>query len=878
MSNLTDVELDHLIQQEAFQLGTKVAQIFSEIFFGVLAAWLSVTNGGSLAFVQRAALEKRLTVCCFLNMYVAMFSTFFNIFQLTNVDDAVLPSESGFVLDVARPIEWVLTCPLMQLSLVLMGGAKLPDYRRYLMPSFSVMILSCGTTAAFMNILSLKVLAYVIGVMLFTIMASFNRLQILEYSNGAEGLLSGDSEFRKATLLLLSTWTPFPTWFILSPEGFGIIDNVLVIQVGWAFLNIVSKFVFIFYIQRIKDLYCNRLKTKRELTGSSSGTKKMYGISGGGMNGSMSPPEFEMGGQMMMSSTDVQAYEMADKDAKREKLNAVVIETMSFLGMAQNTERFIRLLEKAEVTSISAAEKLNKEKCEKLSLPFDLVQALQRRVNVWKMNLVDEAEMELEKGEDHYIRKFMDMPHGDMHMQMPMPNMVPYSPQEGVGVSAAELEDVLHKMEQRLLGSQMQQIGQHQSQHQSQRQKPQADNMNVDASPQMADFFEKMQAMVASVEERLTQRIEATSKTAEHRAELRSFENLMNMKFDDKASEHHEDLAALEQRIIAQVERKVRSVSTTVDTCCQKVDLCFRKIDSSSIDVSGRITEKLDAQGKSHLEVLQSVKDSQAKTSAAGEVVWRQHFEELQNAMVCRHDEQEAVHKKRHDELIRQSAAKRIEELVSQVYNSSEASTSAFKELGETVVCELGSLASKLTMKLDTMHAVHTKHHTETDTALQRCEDSIAKKVSHVMEEAVIDTAKRISVDIVARTEKSIEQLDSSLAKRFQTAVEQAVSQGAQNGSNIATHKLEKAFENWESSQRSELASQTACILERIEDTQSSQTRKQGDREDKQNKRIEEILEISTNRNAQKTEAIGLAITKEIHGFAKRLNTKLPFR
>lgn len=42
---------------------------------------------------------------------------------------------------------------------------------------------------------------------------------------------------------------------------------------GWAFLNIVSKFTFIFYIQRIKDNYCNRLKVKREFVGIQSGGK-----------------------------------------------------------------------------------------------------------------------------------------------------------------------------------------------------------------------------------------------------------------------------------------------------------------------------------------------------------------------------------------------------------------------------------------------------------------------------------------------------------------------------------------------------------------------------------------------------------------------------
>merc|ERR1719498_2132058 len=96
----------------------------------------------------------------------------------------------------------------------------------------------------------------------------FNRQQIIEHSKGVEGLLSGDSEFRKATLILMFTWFPFPAWYILSPEGVGVIDSIVLVQMGWAFLNICAKFTLSFYIQRIKDNYCNRLKVKREMKGT----------------------------------------------------------------------------------------------------------------------------------------------------------------------------------------------------------------------------------------------------------------------------------------------------------------------------------------------------------------------------------------------------------------------------------------------------------------------------------------------------------------------------------------------------------------------------------------------------------------------------------
>lgn len=83
----------------------------------------------------QAALEKRLTVCCFLGagapkgsracsscleVYVGAFSAFFNFFQLTEagrpitfepslqVDDVLLDRDSSFTLDFSRPLEpWI---------------------------------------------------------------------------------------------------------------------------------------------------------------------------------------------------------------------------------------------------------------------------------------------------------------------------------------------------------------------------------------------------------------------------------------------------------------------------------------------------------------------------------------------------------------------------------------------------------------------------------------------------------------------------------------------------------------------------------------------------------------------------------------------------
>jgi bacteriorhodopsin len=365
--------LRHLKSQEdEYEAGSQMAQIFSSVMFGALTAYLIFSNSTRMSYIQRASLEKRLNTCCQINTIVAAISCFLNLFQMTEVDNWALPGQRQFTVDACRPIEWILTCPLMQLSLVLMGGSRIPEYRRVLMPGFAVVVLLFGSFTLFID----KPYTFIVWSCGFGIHCCamwFNRLQILEHSKGVEGILSGDSEFRKATLILIGTWFPFPAWYLLSPEGFDLIDDITIIQMGWAFLNITAKFTLIFYIQRIKDNYCNRLKVTREMKG---------------------------GG-------DIQWYDEDEEEGKQRKelggdLRACVMETMNFLGMSENVERFLRLLYQAQVCTLDDVARLSADDCDKLSLPFDLVHAVQKRHKVWALEMVDLAERELEAGEKHY--------------------------------------------------------------------------------------------------------------------------------------------------------------------------------------------------------------------------------------------------------------------------------------------------------------------------------------------------------------------------------------------------------------------------------------------------------------------------------------------
>jgi len=138
--------------------------------------------------------------------------------------------------------------------------------------------------------------------------------------------------------------------------------NWLVVKFSEKFLNIMAKFPFIFYIQRIKDKYCTKLQAKREL--------------------------------------------YRPKNAKHRdmegELNAVMLETLSFLGMSQHFDRILSLLANANITSTKQIAALSHEESMEKKIPWDIVRAMQKRLRVWRLETKDNAEVDLEEGEGHY--------------------------------------------------------------------------------------------------------------------------------------------------------------------------------------------------------------------------------------------------------------------------------------------------------------------------------------------------------------------------------------------------------------------------------------------------------------------------------------------
>eukprot|EP00435_Cladocopium_sp_Y103_P074709 s443_g50.t1 len=373
-----------------------IAQIIQGAMFIVLAMWLIFANNSKVAVAQRAPLEQRHAVCATISTAVALFSGFFNILQLTAIDDFDLPGrENNFSLNLSRPVEWIATCPIMQLKLVVLAGARVPSYRRFMMPLLSVAVLLCGTASMFTGD-ALRFGWYGFGLCLASIMFYHNILQISENSEGEENAFQGDSDFRKLSLLLIITWIPFPVWFSLSIEGFGVITDYLIIEMGWVVLNIISKFTFIILMQRMKMVHQRKLEAAREL----------YGLS---PTDEIPEDELKMKAKAQVPSAtggvaaSTYGLGVGEEAESEEKMVEVVAETMVTLGMSAHTDRMLRLLVENGVTNTAVLERLTGERCMELNLPWVLVEAAQKRWTAEKMNLGQDKGGLIEK-EDPFMK------------------------------------------------------------------------------------------------------------------------------------------------------------------------------------------------------------------------------------------------------------------------------------------------------------------------------------------------------------------------------------------------------------------------------------------------------------------------------------------
>lgn len=331
---------------------TRTALVVSGTFFGVTAAFLIFRNQIKLD-IANAPLDMRLNSSLKICTFICMFSCFFNFFQLTELDDLVIPASRAYILDLARPVEWIMTCPLLQLVVCIIAGPFIPGYRLYMMPFLSFLVLVLGVVAVSFNSSTPRSLFFLLSFFICMFMFWFNRKQILEATDGEEDLHKGWSSVRLLSVFLILTWFPFPVWFFLSPEGFDYIQSFQVVQVGWNVLNILAKGGFVAIVQWFKA------KFERECD---------FG--------------FEV------NDTE----EGAPRNVEYLDLHRVLEDTMEFLGMTPRLQELKRDMRRAKVKSCLNLYEMTEAKCKEVNLPWGIVFAAKRRM--YTVTVEDDKEHE----------------------------------------------------------------------------------------------------------------------------------------------------------------------------------------------------------------------------------------------------------------------------------------------------------------------------------------------------------------------------------------------------------------------------------------------------------------------------------------------------
>jgi bacteriorhodopsin len=337
------------IMQEQLTMASRISVFFSSVFFMMMAFYIIWSQSeGDIAVVKRSSLRVRLNYCIQVNLYICFFSCLFNTVQLMDEDDFTLGTVNH-TLDLGRPIEWIMTCPLMQLCIPIIAGVKVPESRTTIMPLVSVTILVFGLVSALVEAMVIKFVCYLAGAAFFLVLCYLINECIRDANDQRESLSHGSSNIRMLSLIVVFTWIPFPIWYALSPEGFNVIQNSAAMKVVVAFLNVISKGTFTLYLTRIRDDQRLREKVLAERIGT------------------------RMDGKFEMPTNVV----------------TIIQEALGKLGRGHDFEDVMSILQVNMITSAEDILVLTQPYCEDIGLPWSLVFAFRDQ---WRRMQVSNAD------------------------------------------------------------------------------------------------------------------------------------------------------------------------------------------------------------------------------------------------------------------------------------------------------------------------------------------------------------------------------------------------------------------------------------------------------------------------------------------------------
>lgn len=757
--------------------GTLLSQLLSGAVFVVLAAWLLHANSGGLSNIQRATIEKRLTVCCLLASYISLLSAFFNFFQLTTLDDVKM-AETSIWLDLARPLEWITTFPLMQLMLVLLGGGKVPDYRRFFMPGLALVMLGCGS-AFLLTKNSWRLIWYVASIPATLVMFWFNGKQLAEFSDGTEGFSTGDSDYRRATLVLILTWLPFPVWLAASPEGFGLFDDIVLAHIGWAFLNVATKLSFFGYLQKSRDRHIGSPKMRNDA----------YGMAVLPEPRPASPDGEEI------DIPPANCARAGPPPAKHQlDFSGVVVDTLAAISMGHRSAQLLSRLRDAQVSSVPALESLTAQRCRDLQLPWDVISAMQRHLRA-QYGPADPAGT-FASEQDRGVNLSEADQGGYWAVRRPVPGG-----EERIVPSGALLDEPLRSGlprpgEAEDLTS-LVALEAHLSAVQAELQK-------ISARPwPLADIMDKVTDVSASVgalklsQEQLGSRVEAlvcksqldtlhafNSMAEELRKEhARIQENITSSSMMLKA---HAEASQLESRAAAEADfSKVMSavkavserleqlnwkdlgalvnehlsshievVNMKVDT---KIDGIHVALQQQQAGVEANVTKALNELGRVKQNWEEELLGAASRVEAQLQQSLTRQMTEVDHCVRRRLDATENNLSRRVEEVGRLVQGRRIDDLITQAGDRAEA---AAESIGSLMKAELLALGTRLGSKVESMHSTQSRQNEESKEALVRRLEETCLPAAERTERALEHVCETLKGDIASSTTRIVTRSD----------------------------------------------------------------------------------------------------------------------
>jgi bacteriorhodopsin len=373
-----------MIVNEQMRSASRISVMFSSAFFFLMSVWLmSHQTELNFGLVQRSVLGKRLDFCMTLSLYISFFSALFNAIQLMDDDNLYIKTLEGdaLVLDLGRPVEWMLTCPLMQLAVPILAGEKISDSRRLSMPILAFVILSFGLASTVATNVAFKALLYCAGFLLFLVMCGQMNACVSEASGGGENLFVGSSFLRGLVVIIALTWIPFPIWYALSPEGFNIIKDAAGMKVAVAFLNVFSKGSFMMYLARIRTDHNTRQKTLV----ACGYIDEMDGIA-------------NAKAKAANQSTD--QVEEKDSDTELDKVSCMLVkEVLETMGRSKDYQSVLDRLQAHLITCNDDILALTKDYCVEIDIPWGLILALKSKIRSYNIQLGDAWSMQGDNSE-----------------------------------------------------------------------------------------------------------------------------------------------------------------------------------------------------------------------------------------------------------------------------------------------------------------------------------------------------------------------------------------------------------------------------------------------------------------------------------------------